>query len=281
MKKLDDKAEKCVFFGVSDASKAYKLFNPLTKKVVTNRDVVFYEENTWDWKGQQPNQVLVDNDAEQEHVHAPIMHENSTKTTQTTTKTSQSVAEVNEKEAQSIGRVRSRPAWMEDYEVTGLSNPITHFGFFADCDPTTFESAVKEEIWRKAMDDEINSIEKNNTWEMCNLPKGHKTIGVKWVFKTKLNKIGEVDKYKACLVVKGYKKQDKVDYIEVFSPFARHDTIRLVALAAQNSWPIFQLHVKSSCLHGYLEELVFIEQPPGYIKVGNENKVYKLKKALY
>ena len=45
-KKLDDKAEKCVFFGVSDASKAYKLFNPFTKKVVTSRDVVFYEENT-------------------------------------------------------------------------------------------------------------------------------------------------------------------------------------------------------------------------------------------
>ena len=56
------------------------------------------------------------------------------------------------------------------------------------------------------MDDEINSIEKNDTWEMCNLPKGHKTIGVKWVFKRKLNKIGEVDKYKARLVVKVYKQ---------------------------------------------------------------------------
>ena len=91
------------------------------------------------------------------------MPENSSNTTQTTTKTSQSVVEVNEEEAQPIGRVRSRPAWMEDYEVTGLSNPITHFGFFADCDPTTFESVVKEEKWRKSMDDEINSIEKNDT----------------------------------------------------------------------------------------------------------------------
>ena len=210
------------------------------------------------------------------------MPENSSNTTQTTTKTSQSVAEVNEEEAQPIGRVRSRHAWMEDYEVTGLSNPITHFGFFADCDPTTFESAVKEEKWRKAMDDEINSIEKNDTWKMCNLPKGQKTIGVKWVFKTKLNKSGEVDKYKARLVVKGYKQQYGVDYTEVFSPVARHDTIRLViALAAQNSWPIFQLDVKSAFLHGYLEEQVFIEQPPGYIKVGNEDGVYKLKKALH
>ena len=117
---------------------------------------------------------------------------------------------------------------------------------------------------------------------MCNLPKGQKTIGVKWVFKTKLNKSGEVDKYKARLVVKGYKQQYGVDYTEVFSPVARHDKIRLViSLAARNSWPIFQLDVKSAFLHGYLEEQVFIEQPPGYIKVGNEDKVYKLKKALY
>ena len=65
------------FFSVSDASKACKLINLLTKKVVTSRNVVFEEENTWDWKGQQPNQVLADNDAEQEHVHAPIMPENS------------------------------------------------------------------------------------------------------------------------------------------------------------------------------------------------------------
>ena len=52
-------------------------------------------------------------------------------------------------------------------------------------------------------------------------------------------------------------------------------------MATQNSWPIFQLDVKSAFLHGYLEEQVFVEQPPGYIKIGHEHKVYKLKKALY
>ena len=66
MKKLDDKGEKCVFLGVSEASKAYKLFNPLTKKIVTSRDVIFDEESTWNWNGQQPTQVIFDNDAEEE-----------------------------------------------------------------------------------------------------------------------------------------------------------------------------------------------------------------------
>ena len=53
-KNLDDKGEKCVFLGVSEVSKAYKLFNPLTKNIVTSRDVVFDEENIWDWNRQQP-----------------------------------------------------------------------------------------------------------------------------------------------------------------------------------------------------------------------------------
>lgn len=68
------------------------------------------------------------------------------------------------------------------------------------------------------MDDEIKSIEKNDTWELCDLPERLKTIGVKWVFKTKLNKNGDVDKYKACLVAKGYKQKYRVDCTKVFSP---------------------------------------------------------------
>jgi hypothetical protein len=125
-------------------------------------------------------------------------------------------------------RIRKRPAWMEDYKVTGIEDLITHFALFSDCDPKTFESAVKEEKWRKAMDDEIDAIERNNTWELTDLPKGHKTIDVKWVFKSKLTENGEVDKYKARLVVKGYKQEYEIDYTNFFAPIARHDTIRLV-----------------------------------------------------
>ena len=83
-------------------------------------------------------------------------------------------------------------------------------------------------------------------------------------------------------MAKGYKHEYWIDYTEVFALVARYDTIRLVvALAAQNSWPIFQLDVKSAFLHRYLEEQVFVEQPPGYIKIGNKHKVYRLKKAFY
>lgn len=174
---------------------------------------------------------------------------------------------------------------MSDYEVTGIDqfkDPLTQFALFSNCDPTSFEVAVTEPKWRKAMDAEITAIERNDTWELCDLPKGQKTIGVKWVYETKLKENGEVDKHKARLVAKGYKQEFGVDYKEVFAPVARHDTIRLViAMAAQNSWPIFQLDVKSAFLHGDLKEEIFIDQPLGYVKFGNEHKVYKLKKSLY
>ena len=78
------------------------------------------------------------------------------------------------------------------------------------------------------MDDEIKAIERNETQELTDLPQGQKTIGVKWVYKTKLKENGEVDKYKARLVAKGYKQEFGVDYKEVFAPVARLDTIRFV-----------------------------------------------------
>lgn len=186
-KKLDDKAEKCVFLGVIEASKAYKLFNPPTKEVEINRDV-FDEKNTWDWNRQQPTQVLYDDDddAEQEQILVPFIYErSSSNTTQTATKTSPIVATVNE-EAQSLHCIRRRPMQIKDYEVNGIDDLITHFTLFLDCNSITFESAIKEEKWQKGIDDEINAIERNDTWELSKLPKGHKIISVKWVFKTKL-----------------------------------------------------------------------------------------------
>ena len=110
---------------------------------------------------------------------------------------------------------------MVDYEMDYESSDSTYFSFFMDSDPVVYEEAVKEKKWKEPMDNEIKSIEKNKTWELTDLSRGQKTIGVKWVFKTKLNENGEVDKYKARLIAKGYKQKYGVDYKEVFAPVAR------------------------------------------------------------
>lgn len=149
-------------------------------------------------------------------------------------------------------------------------------------DPTTYEEAVEEDVRRKAMDVEITSIEKNDTWELTTLPDGAKNIGVKWVYKTKLNEDGKVEKYKARLVAKGHSQQHGVDYKEVFAPVARWDTIiSILAIATIKGWIVFRLDVKSAFLQGELSETVYSEQPQGYQKKDDRDKVYKLKKAMY
>jgi hypothetical protein len=149
-------------------------------------------------------------------------------------------------------------------------------------DPASFEEAVKSKIWRNAMKSEMQSIEDNNTWKLVDLPKGVKPIGVKWIFKTKYNEQGRVEKHKARLVAKGYAQKYGTDYKEVFAPVAKWDTIRcILASAAIRGWYVFQLDVKSAFLHGELNETVYVEQPLGYVKKGSESKVYRLHKALY
>ena len=100
------------------------------------------------------------------------------------------------------------------------------------------------------MDKEIKAIKKNDTWELAILPIGKKTIGVKWVYKLKKNEKGEVERYKARLVVKGYSQRQGIDYDEVFGPVAHMEIIRLlISLAALNQWRIFQMDVKSAFLN--------------------------------
>ena len=109
--------------------------------------------------------------------------------------------------------------------------------------------------------------------ELTDLPKGARPIGVKWVYKKKTNAEGKVERYKARLVVKGYKQKKGIDYDEVFAQVTRMETIRLlISLAAQHRWTILQMDVKSTFLNGVLEEEVYVEQPLRYMRRGEEAK---------
>ena len=141
---------------------------------------------------------------------------------------------------------------------------------FLSTQPTHFEEAVKEKNWLDAMNQEIAAIEKNHTWELIDLPKDKTRIGVKWVYKPKLNEKGKNEKHKAMLVSKGFSQQFGVkyfgvDYSETFALVARLDTIKtILSIAAQHKWKVYQLDVKSAFLNGIFQEEFYVDQPPGF-----------------
>jgi len=145
-----------------------------------------------------------------------------------------------------------------------------------------YEEALKDSKWKKAMEEELSMIQKNNTWTLVDRPEGRKVIGVKWIYRTKLNADTSINKHKARLVVKGYAQIFGVDYSDTFALVARLDTIRLLlAISAQKGWKVFQLDVKSAFLNGVLQEEIYVEQPDGFLIQGAEDKVFLLQKALY
>lgn len=149
-------------------------------------------------------------------------------------------------------------------------------------DPTTYEEASLKQEWREAMQEELTAIKRNQTCDLVDLPEGKKSVGIKWVFKTKYKADGTLQKHKDRLVVKGYSQTHGVDFDETFSLVARFETIQVfIALAAQLQWSMFQLDIKSAFLNGELQEEVYVKQPIGFVINGSESKVYKLKMALY
>jgi transposase InsO family protein len=311
-KKLDDRSSICVNLGLSDESKGYKLYNPTTKKIVVSKDVIFEEGKSWKWDNQQRstgnNEIVIEEKIPTiTHPHvdendiADIDMDNHSQSTEANDELDND-GQANDEQHESnsepeidtevLGvRQRKLPAHLKDFVVGEQAqgefldefiNQFQNFVFYSNNeDPDTYEEASKSQVWREAMNAEIMAIEENQTWELTDLPAGAKPIGVKWIFKTKFNESGQIDKCKARLVAKGYSQKYGIDYNEVFAPVARWETIRSVlACAASNNWFVYQLDVKSAFLHGELSEDIYVEQPLGYHK-GDSRKVYKLKKALY
>ena len=111
-------------------------------------------------------------------------------------------------------------------------------------EPHTYAEAILHPEWQSAIQTEVNALESNHTWTVVPLPPHTKPIGCRYVFKTKLNSDGSLDKYKARLVAKGYTQKYGIDYLETFSPVAKLTTVRVfLSLAVMFNWHLEQLDV--------------------------------------
>ena len=134
--------------------------------------------------------------------------------------------------------------------------------------------------WIKAMEDESKSLEDRGTWKVVPRPEGRKVVSSKWVYRIKYNADGNISRYKARLVARGYTQVFGVDYTETFAPVTRVETLRLLfAMAVQRDWEIRQIDVKTAYLYGELEEEIYMEPPEG--SDVPEGHVYQLIKAIY
>jgi hypothetical protein len=151
-------------------------------------------------------------------------------------------------------------------------------------EPQTVEEVLNGEDakkWEIAMQEEYDSLVVSNTWSLVPLPKGRKPISCKWVFKIKHGVDGEVERYKAKLVARGFTQTFGVDYNETFAPIAKFVSIRcILALATIEDMEIHQMDVKPAFLNGDLEEEIYMEQPKGFTQEG-EHLVCKFHKSLY
>ncbi|GKA53214.1 retrovirus-related pol polyprotein from transposon TNT 1-94 [Tanacetum coccineum] len=149
-------------------------------------------------------------------------------------------------------------------------------------EPKNINEALKDESWVIAMQEELNQFVSNDVWELVPNPKDMTIIGTKWVFRNKLDENGVVSRNKARLVAQGYNQQEGIDYDETYAPVARLESIRiLLAYACALDFKLFQMDVKSAFLNGFINEEVYVAQPPGFIDFAKPNHVYRLKKALY
>jgi hypothetical protein len=172
--KLDDKSEKCIFVGYGDRRMGYKLYNPITKKVIMSRDVIFEEDKYWQWNDDQKavkwinTDLILEDEVEVPTVLAegPILpaepqspvHRFSVFNRRNTLESSSTSPSTSSSE------VPRRMRNLEElYDATQVMEDTTLFCFFADNDPLSFNEAVTEEKWIEAMDEEIHVIEKNDT----------------------------------------------------------------------------------------------------------------------
>ena len=198
--KLDDKSHQCVLLGVSDETKAYKLFYPITKKIIISKDMIFEEDKSWNWEEERaestPTALNMNGQNEDESSQEEEEDDNVVVTSQhgeesenveltpphmATTESQQSDF-TNTLVQGRATRTHRQPSWLGDYETNLFveeEEDLLAMMLTDSADPLTFEEAKTSSKWREEMDTEIQAIERNNTWVLVDPPDGVIPIGVK------------------------------------------------------------------------------------------------------
>lgn len=311
--KLAPRATKCIFLGYPYAQKGYKLYDLDNKVILLSRDVVF-QEDIFPFKQPMLTHSVPDfyfpqiqlgsddeffesslNTNESDTSNSPVIPDDSFPHPDDETPSSSHTVPVLRRSA----RPTHVPSKYKDFQLTNLSTSqafnviVDPCGSFYDQnhlaslanvlsvhEPTSYAQAKQDPKWVEAMDKELAALDTNQTWELTALPPYKTAIACKWVFKSKFNPDGTLERCKARLVARGDKQIKGKDYKHTFSPVAKFTTIRvLIALAATKNWELHQLDINNAFFHGYIEEELYMLPPPGLTVP--PGLVCKLRRSIY
>ncbi|KAJ4721450.1 Retrovirus-related Pol polyprotein from transposon TNT 1-94 [Melia azedarach] len=275
--KLESRAKKGVFVGYGDGVKGYRIWSPSEKRVILSKNVVFDENSMFNptvksivvsengsVEKQVEQQVTLD-ESEPQHKDQHPQLESEPSGSSLPVASQHSLA-LNRSKRANYGIPPKRYGFedMVAYALQVAEEVDTNSN-----EPSTYKEAVtctESTQWLAAMGDEMESLHKNQTWELTKRPRDRKIVTCKWVYKKKEGETSvEGIKYKARVVARGFTQREGVDYNEIFSPVVRHTSIRvLLAIVAHQDLELEQLDVKTAFLHGELEEEIYMTQPDGF-----------------
>ncbi|GJT27479.1 zinc finger, CCHC-type containing protein [Tanacetum coccineum] len=255
LKTLGERGIECIFVGYAEHSKAFRFYviepndSVAINSIIESRDAIF-DENRFS-SVPRPSLSIPKGT---EDIGGSVVPEVVT----------DEVVQQPESELRKSKRNRTPKDFGPEFQlylIEGTRDEVSDqhsYCFNVEDDPKTFDEAIKSQdvaFWKEAINDEMDSIMGNNTWVLADLPPGCKPLGCKWIFKRKLKVDGTIEKFKARLVIQGFKQKSRIDYFDTYALVARISTIRLlIAMASIHNLIIHQMDVKTPFLNGELDE---------------------------
>lgn len=303
--KWDAKSVQGVFVGYGSNTKAFRVWYKQTDKIVNACDVMFKRSS-----GKDNNKSLSDEesaiiqfrtasdksdngDSSRSSSEATVNNNADEEVPASESSSASSAddevfeeAEEHSTPTQNSGRVlRDRnnmpqPNYREDDSIVDETSML----YVAELvEPLSYRDAMRSEQsseWIAAMKEEMASLKENRTWTLVDLPDGRKAIDNRWVFRVKRKPSGDIERFKARLVVRGFSQVHGIDYDETFSPVAKFSSIRMIlAVATSEGLLLRQFDIKTAFLYGDLDEEIFMKQPVGFSD--SSQRVCRLNRSLY
>jgi hypothetical protein len=240
--KLEPSGKKGTFVGYNETSKAYRIYIPGQKFIEVSRDVTSHEEATFHGARELPHDSEEQEATPVDSSDSPLPNEQREETSDLPLDPSRDTIEF----PMEIPLVKRKLAWCQEMlkEAEKHSAPkgtfieskkpdkyfslIANLNIVIDSEPSTFFEASKHQVWKDAMNEEYDSILKNDVWTVVPRPHGKSVVTSKWIYKIKHATNGNIEKYKARFVVRGFSQKEGIDYDEIFAPVARYTSIRII-----------------------------------------------------